>query len=90
MQLPTHIIQERKLHFIAYELFNLFSMIPVNTQRFKHLNKVDVWANIDSELEEQRSVIRFLISEGKNPFHIFKSCRKVFKSLRISRSTFYS
>ena len=52
VQLPSYTIHERKLHFIACKALNLFSF-----GSFEHLNKVDVWATVNSKLEEQRSVI---------------------------------
>ena len=63
-QLPTHIIHRWKLHFMAYKLVSLFSMRIVYTQSFEHLNKVGVRATMDSKLEEQKSVIKFLLLEG--------------------------
>ena len=51
MQLLTHIIHKRKLHFIAYESVSLFSMRSVYTRSFEHLNKAGVRATMDSELE---------------------------------------
>ena len=73
MQLPTHIIHERKLPFIAYKSVSLFSMRGVHTQNFEHLNKVGVRATLDSKLEEQRSVIKFLLLEGEKHCHFSKA-----------------
>ena len=81
VQLLTHIIHERKLHFIIYKSVSLFSMISVYTQSFEHLNKVGVRVTMESKPEEQRYVVKFLLLElleGEIPYHIFKGCRKVF------------
>ena len=78
MQLPSHIMYRQKLHFIAYKSVSLFSMINVYTLSFEHLKKVGVRATMDSRLEEQISVIKFLHLEGEKPCHIFKDCRKYF------------
>ena len=78
VQLPTHIIHERKLHFIAYKPVSLFSMRKVCTRSSESLNKVGVRAAMDSKLEEQRSVIKSMFLEGEKPCHIFQSCRQVF------------
>ena len=40
-------------------------------------------------LEEQRSVIKFLLLEGEKPSHIFERLQKSFSKACISRSTFY-
>ena len=76
--LPTHIIHEQKLHFIAYKVISLFSMKSVYTRSFEHLNKLGVWATIDSKLGEQRSVIKFLLLEGKESCHIFQRLQRSF------------
>ena len=47
LQLPTHIMHERKLHFIAYESVRLFSTRSVYTRSFEHLNKIGVRATMD-------------------------------------------
>ena len=90
MPLPTHIIHEGKLHFIAYKSVNLFSMGSVYIQSFEHLNKVGVKATMDSELENQRAVMKFLLLEGEKPCHIFQRLQKRFSKACISCSTFYS
>ena len=41
------------------------------TPSFEHLNKVGVRAAMDSNLEEQRSIIKFLLLDGEKPCHIF-------------------
>ena len=64
MQLPIHIIHERKLHFIAYKSAISFLMRNVFTRSFEHLNKIGVRVSI--KLEEQRSVIKSLLLEGEN------------------------
>ena len=45
---------------------------------FEHLNKVEVRATTDSKLEEQRSVLRFLLLEGEKPCYIFQRLQKSF------------
>ena len=90
VQLPTHIIYERKLHFVAYKSVRLFSVRSVYTRRFEHLNKVGVRATTDAKLEKQRAVIKFLLLEVKKPCHIFQRLQKSFSKARIFRSTFYS
>ena len=41
-------------------------------QSFEHLNKVGVRATMDSKIEEQRSVIKFLLLEVEKPCNIFQ------------------
>ena len=50
---------------------NLFSVRSVYTLSFERLNKVDVRSTMNSMLEEQRSVIKFLLLEDEKPCHIF-------------------
>ena len=90
VHLPTHIVHDRKLHFITYKSVSLFSMRSVYTQSFEHSNKVGVRATMDSKLEEQRCVIKFLLLEGEKPSHIFQRLQKSFSKACTSRSTFYS
>ena len=49
VQLPTHIIHERKLHFIAYKSVSLFSMRSPYTGSFEVLGLPWAlnWRNID-------------------------------------------
>ena len=42
-------------------------MKSVYTQSFEHLNKVGVRATLDSKLQEQRSVLKFLLLESEKP-----------------------
>ena len=77
-QLPTHFIHERKQHFIAYKSVSLFLMRSVYTRSFEHVNKEGIRDTMDSKLEEQRSIIKFLFLEGDKPCHIFKKCRLFF------------
>ena len=84
MQLSTHIICVLKLHFIAHKSVSLFSMRSVYTLSFDHLHKVGVRATMDSELDEQISVIKFLVLEGEN----LATFSKVAEFL--SQSSFYS
>ena len=53
-------------------------MRSVYTQSFEHLNKLGVRATIDSKLEEQRTVINFLVLEGEKPCHIFSKIAEKF------------
>ena len=78
MQLPTHIIHERKQHFITYKSVSLFSMRNIYTQSFEFLNKVDVRATMDSKQQEQRSVIKFLLLDGEKPCHVIQRLQKSF------------
>ena len=45
---------------------------------------------MDSKLEEQRFVIKFLLFEGEKPYHIFQWLQKSFSKACISHSNFYS
>ena len=57
--------------------------------RFEPLNKVGVKAIMDSKLEEQRSVIKFLLLEGEKPCHIFfQRLQKSFAKACISVQPF--
>ena len=71
-------IHEQKQHFIAYKSVSLFSLRSVYTQSFEHLNIVGIRATMDSRLEEQRSVIKLLLSEDEKPFHLFLRLQKSF------------
>jgi transposase len=51
---------------------------------------IDVSSIMDSLLEEQRSVIMFLVAEGEKPCHIFQRLKKGFSDKCVSRSTFYN
>ena len=84
MQLPTYIIHERKLNFIAYKSVSLFSVRSVYTRSSEHLNKVGIRATMRSKPEEQISVIKFLLSEGEKPCHIFQKLQKSFSKACIS------
>ena len=66
------------LYFIDYKLVKIFSMKSVYTRSFEHLNKVSVRAPMDYKLEEQKSIITFLLLEDENLATFFKGCRKVF------------
>ena len=77
-QIPAHIIHEQKLHFIAYKSVSLFSVRSTYTRSFEHLNKVGVGATMKSKLQEQRSVIQFLLLEGGKPCHIFQRLQEFF------------
>ena len=56
----------------------------------EHLNKVGIRATVDSMLEEQRSVIKFLFLEGEKYCHIFQRLQQILSKACISRSTFNS
>ena len=56
----------------------------------EHLNKVGIRATMDSLLEEQRSVIKFLFLEGEKYCHIFQRLQQILSKACISRSTFNS
>ena len=45
---------------------------------------------MELELEEQRSVVKFLLLEGKKPCHIFQRLQKSFSKACVYRPTFYS
>ena len=76
VQLPTRIIHEQKLHFIAYKSVSLLSVRSVYTRTFEHWNKVGVRATMDYKLKEWRSVIKFLILRG--------TCKKFCHWVRIT------
>ena len=78
VQLPIHIIHEQKLHFISYKSVCLFSMRNVYTQSFEYLNMVGIRAIMDAKLEEQRSIIKFLLLEGEKSAKFFKCFWKFF------------
>ena len=69
---------------------SVFLMRSVYTQNFEHLNKVGIWATMDSKLEEQRAVIKFLLLEGERPCQFFQRLQTSFCKACISPSTFYS
>ena len=64
----------KTLHFITYKSVSLFLFRSVYAQSFEHLNTVGVRAT----MEEQRSVIKFLLLEGEIPCHIFQRLQKCF------------
>jgi hypothetical protein len=51
---------------------------------------IGVSSIIDSLLEEQRSVIKFLVAEGEKPCNIFQRLKKRFSEKCVSRSIFYN
>ena len=62
-------------------------MRSVYTRRFENLNKVEetcVMATMDCKLEEQKSVIKFLLLEDEKPCHIFQCLQKTFFKVCIS------
>ena len=85
MQPPTHIIHERKLHFIAYKSASSFSVRSVYKRSFEHLNNEGVRATMDSKLEEEKSVIKFLLFEGVKPCHILQRLQSFFLFVLFSK-----
>jgi transposase len=65
-------------------------MIVVYTQFFALRYMIGVSSIMDSLLEEQRSIINFLVAEGEKPCHIFQRLTKIFSDKCVSRSTFYN
>ena len=63
------------IFFFAYISVSFFLMRSAYTRSLEHLNKAGVRATLDSKLEEQRSVIKFLLFEGVT---FFKGCRNDF------------
>ena len=89
VQLPTHILHERKLHFIAYKSIRVFSIRSVHARSFELLNKVDFRATADSKLEEQSFCNKKnLLLEGEKHCHNFQRLQKRFPKNCISRSIF--
>ena len=76
------------IRFIAYNAVILFSMRSAYTRRFEQLNKICDEATMDSKLEEQRPVIKFLLSESEKPCHIFQKMQKSIFKACITVQTF--
>ena len=65
-------------------------MIAVSSIMDSLLEQVRILLNIRTWLEEQRSVIKFLVSEGIKPCHIFQRLKKRFSDKCVSHSIFYN
>ena len=59
------------------------------TERCDHSKKIGGRATMDSKLEDQRSIIKFLLLGGEKPCNIFQRLQTSFSKTCMFRSTVY-